>query len=223
MFNFTPQKYDLSKQYHMPLLHEIPFDFPSPTAVWHIVEESQSLEKEISLNVQQQALFNGRQTETARQGFLAARAALFSLGSFSSQLQHCEQGAPVLPKMHCSMSHCSNFALAAIANQPIGVDIEAYRPKIKRIAPKFVHQHEETFLSPHPSIEMLTRLWTAKEAVYKALRQQGLSFKDQIQVMPFSSDDLTGEAKVHVSGKEKTIALRFNRYNHHEITHALIV
>ena len=52
-------------------------------------------------------------------------------------------------------------------------------------------------------IEKLTLIWTAKEALYKALNQKGIIFSEQLLVTPFQWGDKKGSAKVFF--KEKAL------------------
>ena len=94
------------------------------------------------------------------------------------------------------MSHTVQYAVVGVGDRPVGVDIEQHRPQIERIAKKFLHQEEAKQVPEHDKIEWLTRLWTAKEALYKVMRQPGLSFAEQILVAPFSLDQQNGSARV---------------------------
>ena len=59
-------------------------------------------------------------------------------------------------------------------------------------------------------MKALTRLWTAKEAIYKALKKAGLSFSEQIEVMPFDLNDPSGSAKVYLEEQLCMVQLQFS-------------
>lgn len=210
----------LSEEPTMPLIKDFETTPFLSTALWHIVEDSDVLARQLPLNEQQRHALQLRQSEGSRKGFLAARKALSSLGVETRELSHCNQGAPLLPRQYCSLSHCKTFALATLSDIPVGADIEAYRSKISRIASKFVHAQERSFLGVAPSVEMLTRLWTAKEAIYKNFRIAGLSFAQHITLAPFSMQDTRGTAKVAFSGNLHSVTLHFQSFHDHEISYA---
>ena len=67
-------------------------------------------------------------------------------------------------------------------------------------------------------MKALTRLWTAKEATYKALKKAGLSFSEQIEVMPFDLNDPSGSAKVYLEEQLCMVQLQFSTFDQHELT-----
>jgi phosphopantetheinyl transferase len=56
---------------------------------------------------------------------------------------------------------------------------------------------------------MLTKLWTAKEAIFKSYGKSGLSFSKQMNVLPFKSDEISGKALVIDNGVIKHFSLIF--------------
>ena len=71
----------------------------------------------------------------------------------------------------CSLSHKDRFACAAISSTPgrrLGVDIEAFSPRLTRVATAFAHDRD-VVLGHRSSDERLAILWTLKEACSKVL------------------------------------------------------
>ena len=83
-------------------------------------------------------------------------------------------GKPLLasaPDVHFSLSHGSNWAVCALGDTPLGVDVEFPRCTMK-IANRYFQEAELEFLSHLSGIQQrdaLNRLWTGKEAFVKAL------------------------------------------------------
>ena len=89
---------------------------------------------------------------------------------------HDADGAPVVEGVdsYISVSHCSYRAVLAVRNEGhVGVDIERFRPQLRRIARKFLTDAESA-VTPLTD-EALLRLWTAKEAVFKAASDPSLT------------------------------------------------
>ena len=104
---------------------------------------------------------------------------------------HDADGAPVVEGVdsYISVSHCSDRAVLAVRNEgPVGVDIERFRPQLRRIARKFLTDVESA-VTPL-SDEALLRLWTAKEAVFKASSDPSLTVS-RIEVDLSSSTAVT--------------------------------
>ena len=187
-------------------------------AVWKIEESEEDLNEKLNLTLKQHHALTERKTVNGRQGYLAVRSALVSLGISLKDLTSNEEGVPQLVAGFCSLSHSDLYATAVYSKEQVGIDIEAYRPKILRIAKKFAHNNELTFLNELDQMKALTRLWTAKEAIYKALKKAGLSFSEQIEVMPFDLNDNSGCAKVYLQEHFCTVQLQFSTFDQHELT-----
>lgn len=108
----------------------------------------------------------------------ATQAALhYALGK-ASPLAHHPHGAPYLPEepdWAMSLSHSASAIALLLAPQEsplhIGIDIEEERAELERVLPRFVHEPELVQLEAKglPRATALGLLWTAKEAVYKAV------------------------------------------------------
>lgn len=139
----------------------------------------------------------GRPGATRRQSEQEAVSAVLSavLGP-GARITHEESGAPQIvsespaghlpspadlsdpsdlsdPLPEISISHST--ATAAIALAPrgtaFGIDIEAPREQLRRVASRLISPDDRL---PDLDLFTLLRLWTAKEAVYKALRASAL-------------------------------------------------
>jgi 4'-phosphopantetheinyl transferase len=89
-----------------------------------------------------------------------------------------ETGKPLLAapydSLHFNLSHCSDLALVALcAEGPVGIDLEslARAPDLLECATTFCHPREISELPSETGARasQLLRIWTAKEAVLKAL------------------------------------------------------
>lgn len=208
----------------MPLLTDFKIATNCPLAIWKLSESIDELTNQISLNSSQLNELQLRQSEVHKKGFLGARNALAHLNVSIDQLTFSNEGVPLIPNQFCSLSHSNNYAAAVINKDKVGIDIEAHREKIVRIASKFVHPKEALFIYDRVhKIELLTRLWTAKEAIYKCVQHKGLAFASQIQVEKFDLEDVTGNAQVIYDGKKYQIDLHFSTFDNHQLTLAQYV
>lgn len=88
----------------------------------------------------------------------------------TATITHDTTGAPAVcghPDLHISVSHSRTHAAVALSASPLGIDLEEPREALGRVAPKFLQPEERR---QFVTTEQLLRAWTAKEAVYKALR-----------------------------------------------------
>tara|TARA_B100001564_G_C20414807_1_gene567371 strand:- start:385 stop:732 length:348 start_codon:yes stop_codon:yes gene_type:complete len=109
------------------------------------------------------------------------------------------------------------FAVLGIGIQKIGVDIESYRPKILHIKSKFINIKESYFMKSD-DIKVITRLWTCKEAIYKCIFKNKLSFKTDIILEKFDMREKYGHGKVYLKGKTIPINLHFSNLDNHQLT-----
>ena len=109
------------------------------------------------------------------------------------------------------------FVVLGIGFEKIGVDIESYRPKILNIKSKFISIKESYFMKSD-DIEIITRLWTCKEAIYKCIVKKKLSFKKDIVLEKFDMQAKFGRGKVYLKGKIIPINLHFSNFENHYLT-----
>lgn len=97
---------------------------------------------------------------------------------------------PFLPDehYHFSISHCGNFAAAVASTQNrVGIDVEFVTPRIKIISPKFMNEDEKDFMAeweqlPQVHLQLMTLLWSAKEAIFKWFGNGEVDFRQHIQL-----------------------------------------
>jgi phosphopantetheinyl transferase len=86
-------------------------------------------------------------------------------------------------KYHFSISHCGNFAAAIASDRHrVGVDIEFVSPRLKGISPKFLTEQERKYLEkwqylPTLYLQMITIVWSAKEAIFKWYGAGNIDFR----------------------------------------------
>jgi phosphopantetheinyl transferase len=88
-------------------------------------------------------------------------------------IAHWPDGRPYLPaqpELFCSVSHSHRFGVAAVAVAPVGIDIEKIRPRDPRLLDYVADETEAAALRDlvDSAAELLTLLWTVKEATAKA-------------------------------------------------------
>lgn len=127
-----------------------------------------------------------------KQEFVATRILRHDLFGFK-HIHYDEVGAPYIKGVgHISISHTDNFVGIAYSKEyRLGLDMEWVRPKISKIAHKFL-SHEEMKSFQVDSIFDLTLVWTAKEALYKLSKRKGLSFITNLKVKRKGTDTLLG-------------------------------
>jgi 4'-phosphopantetheinyl transferase len=173
----------------MPLFKTINVSPTTQILVWKVTESFDELLSKVVLKDKTQLRLNGMKSEMHQRAFLSVRMLLQEMSFTDKNLHYDEFGKPYLDcHNHISITHSHNFAAIIVSDETVGIDMELQRDKILRIADKFVDS-EFDYLKPEPIeeyIKKLTVIWGAKEAVFKIRNEKGISFKDHINVKPFS-------------------------------------
>jgi 4'-phosphopantetheinyl transferase len=185
--------YNLSIRYPMPLFQREIINKNTEIVLWQITESETQLQEGLLLSEQALQRLSLRKSENHRKGYLAIRQLLKTLGIPPHIHQYSNIGAPYLVDgRHISISHTKDIAAVAISSTSVGIDIEYYKEKIKKIASRFLHPSEYRSPESENEIEYLTQIWTAKEALYKLSHKPGLIFKEQMCIEPFEKEDTEG-------------------------------
>jgi len=141
--------------------------------------------------------------------------------SFSNNrtISYLSSGKPYISKGHISISHSRNkIAIAYSKDCEIGLDIEHFNDKIFRIASKFISPYERAHfdLSNH---QLLTTIWSIKEAVYKLLDIPGLRFKEDICVLEIEKSN---RVEVELSFSKKHLTFNRMTFDSYILTYCLL-
>jgi siderophore (surfactin) biosynthesis regulatory protein len=110
------------------------------------------------------------------------------------KIRYHENGQPYLEPFDkfVSVSHSFPYAVLAISEKKIGVDIEQVKDRIDKIKHKFLHPTEIDWLGRvEPGIEHLTAIWCIKEALFKIHSSKQWSFKEFYVVDEFLLDQFS--------------------------------
>lgn len=106
-------------------------------------------------------------------------------------IEIAETRKPFLPvaQYQFSISHCADFAAAIVSkNQAVGIDIEMITERVHKIKHKYLHAIEQAFVNDYPiekQTELLTLLWSAKEAMFKWWGRGDIDFSEAMQIQAF--------------------------------------
>lgn len=201
----------------MPLFYQQDINQDTRLAVWEICEvESFFLEK-VSL----------KREITHPQKRLQHLAGRYLLGylfpDFPAELiEIADTRKPFLPdeQYHFSISHCGNFAAAIVSrSERVGIDVELLTPRVEKIKHKFLHP-EELQMVDHANIDriqLLTLLWSAKEAMFKWWGNGDVDFSEVLRIWQMP-DELQGKIDVSFQKNEIDIALPLDYCLMNELT-----
>lgn len=104
-------------------------------------------------------------------------------------------GAPVVdtPNTHISVSHGADMVAVAIADEMVGVDIEALDRNFDRVKSRYMSYMEMT-LSDHK--DWAAMVWSAKEAIYKLYGHREVDLMDDIHITTYNAETMELRATV---------------------------
>ena len=155
----------------MPLFLEQNTDNQGKLAVWQVTESAEELLRLLPDGVQEQGLRKALPNETLFRQRLASRILLSRILQ-KDQLELGVAGAKrtvlLQPQVQMSISHAGIFAAAMVSHEAkCGIDIEEINPRIKNIAPRFMHEQEWHYLQDKEDYRTLMLIWSVKESVFK--------------------------------------------------------
>lgn len=141
---------------------------------------------------------------------LAGRVLLKELLGVEKRICYTSSGKPYLEdgSFHISISHTKKYVGVVVdAVNPLGLDLEQIGDKIKRVQSRVISDKE--YITPDNEVAHLLLHWSAKEAIFKYLDEEGVDFLHHLFVEPF-----TPECSGHFSALEKRTHrnIRFEAY-----------
>lgn len=175
----------------MPLYKTVNVNNNTEVKIWKIKESYNELLKPLNLKPESKVRVLSMKSELQRRGFLSVRHLLRSFGYTDQDLYYNENGKPFLKDgKHISITHSFTFSGVIISDKPIGIDIEKQRPKIAKIAKKFIdYEFEYLNKDAHDYVNKLTIIWCIKESLYKVFATSGMLFREHFMVIPFDMNN----------------------------------
>ena len=130
------------------------------------------------------------QNEKRRREHLAWRRIVRRELGAKVHIDYNDVGAPIVDTADrwISVAHGGESVAVAIADNPVGVDIEGLSRDFDRVAPRYMTE-EETALSEDRRWACF--VWCAKEAMYKLYGRRGVELRGELRVDSFDSESMT--------------------------------
>ncbi len=153
--------------------------------VWKAYESIPELEAMVKFSSELDKQYRSLHLEKRKREWLVTRI-LLQLVAPDMQLKFAPSGKPYLEgNLHISISHCGELAGLLIAEHNVGLDIQGVDEKLEKISKKFCNEKElKVVASERQPLELLTVIWSAKEAIFKYFGEQ-VHFAKDIRVRPF--------------------------------------
>lgn len=127
--------------------------------------------------------------DSRRLEWLAVRVLLHVLTGEEKEIRYYPSGKPYLADASASLSisHTKGY-VAVLLGAPcreVGIDIEQYGERVRRVAPKFMRQDEEAAVYRGTETWSLLLHWSAKETMFKCLNTPEVDFRAHLRIFPF--------------------------------------
>lgn len=158
----------------------------------------------VRLSLERRQRMNALKSDTDRLRCLAAGLLLDTVfkGRAKNEIRRDTYGKPRLPGGPCfNLSHAGDYAVLAVSDGEIGVDIERERrANTAGLAKRFYHPAEQADIAgaPDPVARFFT-IWSLKESYVKALGRGFAVSPASFAILPSGSDGaaLVGDGSYH--------------------------
>lgn len=127
-------------------------------------------------------------SESRKHEWLAVRVLLAALCGEEKEIGYYPSGKPFLKdgSAHLSISHTRGYVAVALhPYKEVGLDIEQYGTRVKKVASRFIRPDEEPTLLQGDEIYNLLLHWSAKETLFKLMDVEGVDLIRHLHVLPF--------------------------------------
>jgi 4'-phosphopantetheinyl transferase len=193
----------------MPLFKHINLPNGVQIAIWEVTETIEVLALQLGNDIEEPSKSNFKKTEHHLQWYASRLLLKHVFNAKKILLQKDEFNKPSLfvndNAYHISISHAGKFAAIIVSNNvEVGIDIEKIDERILKISHKFLNEQEiELLKKPLNPIELeITKIWSAKETLYKVHGKKSLDFKKNLFIKnlnkPLKGAILTNEFSIEI-------------------------
>ena len=148
--------------------------------LWKLSENETQLSNLVNISLSSKSKLDLMKSSSQRRQFLGVQNLLNLHKIKNDMLSYDDNGKPhLLNNKFISISHSFDYCGVIVSNVKVGLDIEKFRSKILNISKKFVSQSDLGLIKLN-SIENVTKVWSIKEAVFKAFGHNEIDFKKNI-------------------------------------------
>ena len=148
--------------------------------LWKLSETETQLSNLLNISLSSKSKLDLIKSSSQRKQFLGVQNLLNLHKIKNDMLSYDDNGKPhLLNNKFISISHSFDYCGVIVSNVKVGLDIEKFRSKILNISKKFVSESDLGLIKLN-SIENVTKVWSIKEAVFKAFGHNKIDFKKNI-------------------------------------------
>lgn len=194
----------------MPLFKTIPTN-GGLISIWQITETAEELVSMFSAEELQHDDFSRFTFEKRKAEWLATRALLKQLIGNDFKISYTSSGKPLLQHAvyhHISITHSREYVAVFIHQQKeTGIDIESQNRNYAPILKKYLSEGELCHMSHNTLVPCL--YWCAKEALFKLVKEEGIDFKKQFEILSVQPDHQRLLARYTSTKQVKTYQLDY--------------
>ena len=180
----------------MPISNHYNFT-SSNLLLWKLSETETELKNLLNPSTYPNSRLNLIKSSNQRKQYLGVQNLLKLLKISSDTLFYDNNGKPHLSNnKFISISHSFDYCGVIISDTKVGIDIEKFRPKILNISKKFISESDWNLIKLN-SVENVTKVWTIKEAVFKAFGCSGIDFKKNILIESINIEFDRAKVKIY--------------------------
>jgi phosphopantetheinyl transferase len=153
---------------------------------------------------------------------LSWRAVLRSAEAEGIIIEYDQHGAPIIKNSqykHISVSHCRDRVAVLLSARECGIDIECRDRRFSAIAERYLTE-DECLVASKANFDRQTFLalaWSAKEALYKMLRREGVDLCRDLRIVAISPKQQSIVAEAY----GERVELRYILDCGHQIVYAI--
>ena len=148
--------------------------------LWKLSETETQLSNLLNISLSSKSKLDLIKSSSQRRQFLGVQNLLNLHKIKNDMLFYDDNGKPhLLNNKFISISHSFDYCGVIVSNVKVGLDIEKFRSKILNISKKFVSESDLGLIKLN-SVENVTKVWSIKEAVFKAFGHNKIDFKKNI-------------------------------------------
>lgn len=208
----------------MPFFKEISLPNNTSVYLWRINEEIDDLKQPLFLTEISTNRLAKMKSESHIKSFLAIRQLLNEINYSDSDLYYDSFGKPLLKNgKNISISHSHEFACLIISDVNVGIDIELKSGKIVKNIPllfneDFIRNSKE---NKEDTITLTTFGWAIKEALFKLIPENDISFKDNISIQPFQVNENSCIANIEINNKKTSYTIHLETIENYVLAYVI--
>lgn len=119
--------------------------------------------------------------------WLSVRILLYRLLGEEKEIGYLPSGKPYLTdgSSHISISHTKGYVAVILGRTPVGIDIEQYGQRVRKVAHKYMREDEVATLYRGEDTWSLLLHWSAKEVMFKCMDTVEVDFRRHLHIDPF--------------------------------------